>query len=89
MPEVRQSTIFTPMTRTVPDRETMALVVNGDTREVSRRTTLAELLESLGLDPRMIVVERNREILRDRSAFATLELRDGDTLELVHFVGGG
>ena len=89
MPEVPQSTIFTPMTRTVLDRETVTLAVNGDTREVPRGTSLAELLDSLGLDPRMIVVEHNREILRDRSSFARLELREGDTLELVHFVGGG
>ncbi len=89
MPEVPQSTIFTPMTRTVLDRETVTLAVNGDLREVPRGTTLTVLLESLALDPRMIVVEHNREILRDRSSFASLELREGDTLELVHFVGGG
>ena len=77
------------MTRTLLDRETVTLAVNGDTREVTRGTTLADLLETLGLDPRMIVVEHNREILRDRSRFATLELHDGDSLELVHFVGGG
>ena len=89
MPEVPQSTIFTPMTRTVLDRDTVTLAVNGDSREVPRGTTLAALLDSLGLDPRMIVVEHNREILRDRSRFDTLELHDGDSLELVHFVGGG
>lgn len=89
MPEVPQSTIFTPMTRTVLDRDTVTLAVNGDSREVPRGTTLAALLDSLGLDPRMIVVEHNREILRDRSAFDTLELEEGDSLELVHFVGGG
>jgi thiamine biosynthesis protein ThiS len=37
----------------------------------------------------MIVVELNREILRDRDRFDSLTLRSGDTLELVHFVGGG
>ena len=77
------------MTRTILDRELVTLAVNGEAREVPRGTTLAALLEELGLDPRMIVVEHNREILRDRSSFATLELREGDTLELVHFVGGG
>jgi sulfur carrier protein ThiS len=35
------------------------------------------------------VVERNREILRDRTALPAVRLQDGDVLELVHFVGGG
>ena len=89
MPEVPPSTIFTPMTRTILDSETVTLAVNGDARQVPRGTTLAGLLESLELDPRMIVVEHNREILRDRASFGSLELSEGDTLELVHFVGGG
>ena len=37
----------------------------------------------------MIVVEHNREILRDRDSYATRPLAAGDALELVHFVGGG
>jgi thiamine biosynthesis protein ThiS len=37
----------------------------------------------------MVVVERNREILRDRERFDRLTLEDGDALEIVHFVGGG
>jgi thiamine biosynthesis protein ThiS len=63
--------------------------VNGDSREVPTGLTLAALLNELELDPRLIVVERNRKILRDRRAYGEVELRDGDTLELVHFVGGG
>ena len=65
------------------------VTVNGDRREVARGTTLAELLRAHELDPRMVVVEHNRVILRDRDAFPSIELRDGDTLEIVHFVGGG
>lgn len=89
MPDRPQSTILRPMTRTELDSGTLTLAVNGETREVPRGTTLAELLRKLDLDPRMIVVEHNREILRDRSAFDSLELEEGDSLELVHFVGGG
>lgn len=68
---------------------TIALTVNGESRTVAPGTTLAAFLRSLDLDPRLIVVERNREILRDRESFGTLALADGDVLELVHFVGGG
>jgi thiamine biosynthesis protein ThiS len=50
---------------------------------------VSTLLGELELDPRLVVVERNREILRDRHAFDEVTLLDGDVLELVHFVGGG
>lgn len=62
--------------------------VNGADRTVPSRTTVSELLDLLGLRPEMVVVERNREIL-DRPRYPTVHLEAGDTLELVHFVGGG
>jgi thiamine biosynthesis protein ThiS len=67
---------------------TIRVTVNGEEREVRRGQTVADFLESLGLHPGLVVVERNREIL-DRSRYAAVEVSDGDTLELVHFVGGG
>jgi thiamine biosynthesis protein ThiS len=69
--------------------EIVTLTVNGCVRAVPEGMTLAELLAELQLDPRMIVVEHNRVILREREQFLTHRLGDGDTLELVHFVGGG
>jgi thiamine biosynthesis protein ThiS len=68
---------------------TTTLTVNGCLRAVPKGATLAELLAELQLDPRMIVVEHNQTILREREEFHTRTLSDGDTLELVHFVGGG
>jgi thiamine biosynthesis protein ThiS len=67
----------------------LGLTVNGEPRAVAPGTSLGALLRALALDPRLIVVERNREILRDREAFDAVALADGDVLELVHFVGGG
>lgn len=64
------------------------LILNGDPRAVPGPATLADLLTHLGLDPRMIVVELNREIVR-RPQLAEIALKDGDQVELVHFVGGG
>ena len=64
-------------------------MVNGDRREIPASSTVASLLDSLALDARLVVVERNREILRDRDAFSRVELARGDTIEIVHFVGGG
>lgn len=72
-----------------PLRAARSIRVNGETREVPTGWTIAHLLRDLALDPRLLVVERNREILRDRDAFGEVELQDGDSLELVHFVGGG
>lgn len=76
------------MTETAAARA-ITVTVNGDQRQVAAGSTLGDLLREHGLDPRMVVVERNREILRDRDAFDALALEAGDQLELVHFVGGG
>jgi thiamine biosynthesis protein ThiS len=73
----------------VHEPSALALTVNGDPRSVAPGTTLSEYLASLKLDPRMVVVEHNREIVRDRTKYASLELKQGDVLEIVHFVGGG
>lgn len=64
------------------------LMVNGDPRAVPGPATLADLLSHLGLDPRMVVVELNREIIR-RPRLGEVNLQEGDQIELVHFVGGG
>jgi thiamine biosynthesis protein ThiS len=69
--------------------DTIAIRLNGESRYVPTSYTIASLLDELGLDPRTLVVELNREILRDRSTFGEVTLRDSDVLELVHFVGGG
>ena len=77
------------MTQTATQRTAIAVTVNGDERRMAPGCTLGDLLREHELDPRMVVVERNREILRDRDAFDRLTLADGDVLEIVHFVGGG
>ena len=64
-------------------------MVNGAPRELERDSTIAGLLGSLEIDPRLVVIEHNRTILRDRDAYASLSLNDGDVIEIVHFVGGG
>ena len=67
----------------------IVLAVNGAERRIPKGWTLADLLASLELDPRVVVVERNGTIVRDRSSFASLGLDADDALEIVHFVGGG
>jgi thiamine biosynthesis protein ThiS len=66
----------------------LALTINGEARRVPGPATIAALLSHLGLDPRTVVVELNREIVR-RPRLGEVELKNGDVIELVHFVGGG
>ena len=70
------------------ETQTMQIRLNGKEREVSRGLTVAGLLEELDLRPGMVVVELNREIL-ERDGYADVPVREGDAIELVHFVGGG
>jgi thiamine biosynthesis protein ThiS len=66
----------------------MHILVNGEPRTLPGPATLADLLRTLSLDPRTVVVELNREIVR-RLVLAETALEEGDSVELVHFVGGG
>lgn len=64
------------------------VTINGDRREVEGDQTLAQFLLGLQLEPRMVVVERNGEIVaRDR--LAETPLAAGDTLEIVQMMAGG
>ncbi|MDH3455255.1 MAG: sulfur carrier protein ThiS [Gemmatimonadota bacterium] len=66
----------------------MTVIVNGESRALPAEASLLDLLAGLDLDPRSVVVELNRTIVR-RQALAETSLSDGDCVELVHFVGGG
>ncbi len=66
----------------------MRITVNGQPREVDPNTTLAALLESLGVPRQATAVEVNRQIV-PRSQHAARPLADGDAVEIVTLVGGG
>jgi len=66
----------------------MDVVINGERKQVTPGTTLLELLKELELDPRAVVVEHNRKIVR-RPVLSEVTVSPGDEIELVHFVGGG
>ena len=68
--------------------ETINVMVNGQARAVARGATLLDVLASLTLDPRVVVVEHNRAIVR-RPQLGDVTVAPGDAIELVHFVGGG
>lgn len=67
------------------------LRINGEEREYNADTfpkTVSALLSDLHLNPEMIVAEVNSDII-GRANFPNHELRSGDEVELVRFVGGG
>jgi thiamine biosynthesis protein ThiS len=68
--------------------KSLSLTVNGEAREFNAPLSVAGLVAVLGLDMRKVAVELNREIV-PRSTYAVAGLRDGDMLEIVHFIGGG
>ena len=67
---------------------TIQIHLNGKDREVPAGLSVTGLLESFDLNPALVVVELNREIL-ERSRFPDTPVQAGDRVELVHFVGGG
>lgn len=62
--------------------------INGVDREVSEGTTLAVLVESLGLAEGRIACEVNREVIR-RKNYGCTTLKFGDIVEVVQMIGGG
>ena len=66
----------------------MNLTINGELRIFPFAGSLEALVEQLGMKSDRVAIELNREIVpRDR--WSQTSLRDGDRLEIVHFVGGG
>lgn len=72
--------------KTLPSSVTV--MVNGEEHTVTGARSLLDFLRHLDLDPRAVVVERNRAVVR-RDALDATPLDDGDQIEIVHFVGGG
>ncbi len=66
----------------------MHLFINGDEKSFADSLSLAQLVEQLGMKGDRVAVELNREIV-SRTQWSETALKDGDRLEIVHFVGGG
>jgi thiamine biosynthesis protein ThiS len=66
----------------------MNLTINGETRTLNSVETLNSLVEHLGMKSDRVAIELNFEIV-PREQWAQTPLKDGDRLEIVHFVGGG
>lgn len=66
----------------------MDITFNGKPRALPKSISIQELLDQLRLDCLQVVVEHNRRIV-PRQRLTETFLKQDDTLEVIHFVGGG
>lgn len=66
----------------------MKITLNGEPKDLTEAVSVEAFLGNLGIDARKVAVERNLEIV-PKSEFGSTVVRDGDRVEVVHFIGGG
>jgi thiamine biosynthesis protein ThiS len=64
------------------------ITLNGERYELERPLSVVELLSRLDIDPRRVAIEHNLAIIK-RHTFSDVIIDEGDTVEIVNFVGGG
>ena len=64
------------------------LTINGEEQEFPNPIRLTEYVSSLGVNPKMIAIAYNSEVLR-RDEWEEITLSEGDAVEVVRAVGGG
>ena len=75
------------VSQTNPSKD-IALQVNGETKSCPANTSLSDFLVQISLNPQLIAIEYNGEILA-RALWSKTTLQPGDRLEIVTIVGGG
>lgn len=66
----------------------MKIRLNGQERQLERIDSVADLIRSLELAPEQVAVELNSQLIA-RSKHASVQLSEGDEVEIVTMVGGG
>jgi thiamine biosynthesis protein ThiS len=66
----------------------MKVLINGESKELTENLNLKELLRYFSLPSERIAIELNREVVR-RKDWESIQIKDADNIEIVHFVGGG
>jgi len=67
---------------------TMQIKLNGEERSINSGSTISALLNEIGIEPKNLAVEHNGDFL-EPTEFETRIIGEGDTVEIVRFVGGG
>ncbi|MFQ5354946.1 MAG: sulfur carrier protein ThiS [Mariprofundaceae bacterium] len=65
----------------------MNIHLNGESK-IIHAATISELIQEIGLQSRLVAVERNLEVV-PKSLYGEVSLEDGDRIEIVHMIGGG
>lgn len=66
----------------------LEIILNGEKKNLDEPMTVTGLLESLGINPKTVAVERNLKIVA-RSNYSSEMVKGGDSVEIIRFVGGG
>lgn len=66
----------------------MKCIINGDLFTFDRDRSIQEVLHSLELDPKRVIVELNKELIK-QDKYEEYTVREDDRLELLEIVGGG
>jgi len=66
----------------------MKITLNGEQKHIKDNLTLSDLINDLNLDLTKVAVEINLQIAIPEE-YANCNLKDGDEIEIVHFIGGG
>ncbi len=66
----------------------MNIVLNGEEINIADSLSIMGLIDLYELPATKVAVERNLEIV-PKSAYVTTMLKENDTVEIVHFIGGG
>ncbi|MBI3009091.1 MAG: sulfur carrier protein ThiS [Candidatus Omnitrophica bacterium] len=66
----------------------MKIKLNGKDKEITGRMSVSRFLEELKINPEGVVVELNLQVL-NKGRYEATNLKEGDSVEIINFVGGG
>ena len=66
----------------------ITLTINGEEKQLEEQCSLTALLQSLAIDPDMVVIEYNKTVVM-KDKFDQLVCQDNDQIEIAQFMGGG
>ena len=69
-------------------KKKIKIKINGKINRINDKTKLSDLIKNLKVPLKKVAIELNREIV-DKKNLNKINLKENDTVEIVHFIGGG